>query len=146
MVNSDDWFRLDFGDRVGCALPFIGRDKLTINWGLHWQNIIWEWKYSFGRLLRVFEAHFQRRKITHFRRRRIITHVKRSYIEDQISKPKSIATYTGGCTRCHIIYTWLSEYEAVKLNMINLALPDPGMGVGVPLVIPGWELTPVTRS
>jgi hypothetical protein len=30
--------------------------------------------------------------------------------------------------------------------MINLALPDPGMGVGVPLVIPGCELTPVARS
>jgi len=82
----------------------------------------------------------------HFRRTRIIAHGKCSYEQDRASMLRSIETYTGGCSKCHITYRWLGEYEAVQLNMINLPLPDPGMGVGVPLVIPGWELTPVARS
>jgi len=47
MVNSDDWFRLNSDDRVGCAQSFIRRGKLTINWALRRQCDISGRKYSF---------------------------------------------------------------------------------------------------
>jgi hypothetical protein len=59
---------------------------------------------------------------------------------------QSMETYTGGRSKCHITYPWLGEYEVLRPNMINLPLLDLGMGVGIPLVIPGWESTPVARS